>query len=316
MTEMSCGWTKLELKQAQKDLTKFKLEVKGGSPKASVDIEAKEVKEVSNKSLLGGLLGSNTNTSILHVSTKAWKLLENDTILHMQMLPSLCLIHKRLIHFVSGFRNYAGQKLLKESSLGEFKQPGGNVAIACFPAIIDNPDILEVLVQEWNEYGMKDWSQLDKRKIELSMRKSEEYLQKLYPVLFSDDFDLGANTTVSVCDDKTKLFLRRDLIMSALRYDSKKKTGKAPKKSIEEMTTFKPFNVREIQFEVWDTSHATNDQIMQKYDAMGMLDKTRSTMQQNQTNIAKFINNQEPIRTGLNYQPPAPASHAQAYNQH
>ena len=79
------------------------------------------MKAVSSKGLLGGLLGSSSNTSLLHISTKQWKGLEEDTKLHMQMLPSICLVHKRLIHFVSGFRNYAGQKLLKESSLGEFK---------------------------------------------------------------------------------------------------------------------------------------------------------------------------------------------------
>ena len=64
----------------------------------------------------------------------------------------------------------------------------------------------------------------DKRKIDLCMNNSERFLQKLYPVLFSDDFDLGSNTTLSACDDKNKLFLRRDLILSALRYDAKNKT--------------------------------------------------------------------------------------------
>lgn len=61
----------------------------------------------------------------------------------MQFLPSTCLIQKKLLLFVSGYRNYAGQTLLKDSALGNFKQPGGNIVLSCFPKIIDNIDILE-----------------------------------------------------------------------------------------------------------------------------------------------------------------------------
>jgi hypothetical protein len=62
-----------------------------------------------------------------------------------------------MIHFVSGFRNYSAQKLLKEVVSGEFKQPGGNVAIATFPAVYDNPEIMEALVRVWTEDVVKGW---------------------------------------------------------------------------------------------------------------------------------------------------------------
>ena len=69
----------------------------------------------------------------------------------MQYLPSTCLIQKRILLFVSGYRNYAGQILLKESALGNFKQPGGNIVMCCFPKIIDNIDILESFAQYWSD---------------------------------------------------------------------------------------------------------------------------------------------------------------------
>ena len=47
---------------------------------------------------------------------------------------------------MSAYRNYAGQSLLKESTLGNFKQPGGSVVLSSFPKLVDNIDILEVLV--------------------------------------------------------------------------------------------------------------------------------------------------------------------------
>ena len=39
----------------------------------------------------------------------------------MNFMPSTCLIQKKLLVFVSGYRNYAGSTLLKESALGNFK---------------------------------------------------------------------------------------------------------------------------------------------------------------------------------------------------
>ena len=52
--------------------------------------------------------------------------------------------------FVSGYRNYAGDSLTK-SQMGSYKQPGGSVVFSCFPKLIDNIDILEVLVKVWVE---------------------------------------------------------------------------------------------------------------------------------------------------------------------
>ena len=236
-------------------------------------------------------LGAST-TSHLLVSTKQVKNLEEDTKLHMKMLPSTCLVHKRLLHFVSGFRNYAGHILLKESSLGEFKQPAGNVAISCFPKILDCPDILEVFVTCWSEDVVNAWSTQDKRKMGLCMQKAEEYIERVYPVLFSDEFDLTANETASACDDQSKLTKRKELITAALRFDMKKGAAK-PKKTIEEMTTFKPFNVRELQFEVWDlaqASRAIRDQIMQRYEDAGILDKNRSKPGPQSTSLNNKLN--------------------------
>ena len=43
------------------------------------------------------------------------------------------------------------------------------------------------------------------------------------------------------------------MLQSAMRQGSTSKAAKAQRrKPLEEMTTFKPFNVRETQWEVWD----------------------------------------------------------------
>lgn len=37
------------------------------------------------------------------------------------------------------------------------------------------------------------------------------------------------------------------------------------------MTTFKPFTVRELEFEVWDTKAANIDRYMRQYEELGLL---------------------------------------------
>ena len=62
---------------------------------------------------------------------------------------------------------------------------------------------------------------------------------------------------MSACGDEAVYKQRKLLITSALKYNPAKKI--ATLSPIEDLTSFRPFNVREIQFEVWDTSGAVND---------------------------------------------------------
>ena len=80
-------------------------------------------------------------------------------------MPSTCLVQKKLLLFISGYRNYAGQQLLKATTLGNFKKPGGSVAMSCFPKIIDNIDILEQLVIVWQEDIVDKMSAAQKKSI-------------------------------------------------------------------------------------------------------------------------------------------------------
>jgi len=71
---------------------------------------------------------------------------------HLLLLPSTCLVHTKLILFVSAFMNYKARKLLDESlNGGRFKKPSGDVVISHFPQIYDNPDIVEELGTIWVE---------------------------------------------------------------------------------------------------------------------------------------------------------------------
>ena len=54
---------------------------------------------------------------------------------------------------------------------------------------------------------------------------------------------------------------REELLRSALRFGNPSAKVKVDK-PIEAMTSFKPFTVRELDFEVWDSSQAKNDRFL------------------------------------------------------
>lgn len=270
VSETSCGWAELELAKAKKDLSGLELEVHGGSSLADIKISKADLDAAGKRSGLSGFIGmKGASKSYLKVSTRKESSLELHEQQHLKLMPSLCLVHKRLLHFVSGFRSYAGKILLKDAGLGQVRQPAGNVAISTFPHIIDNPDILEIFVTCWEVAykGIKD-----KFNVQNIADEAKEMIWRVYPILFADgenDFHLS-HPTDSAVGNPLKYENRLALINSALKYDSK--TAKSTKlKPIEEQTSFKPFNVREINFEVIDTAQASQEQHMRAFDQGGHL---------------------------------------------
>lgn len=50
-----------------------------------------------------------------------------------------------------GFMNYKAFKIINELEEGRMIKPSGDVVISCFPRIYNNPDIVEEIVEIWNE---------------------------------------------------------------------------------------------------------------------------------------------------------------------
>ena len=288
--ELSSGWAKTDdLNVANRNLSNFKLKIQGGSPTTSILIEESDVN--TKRTGIAGLLKafSSKITTHLTVSFKPHTQLEPETKFHMQFLPSTCLIQKRILLFVSGYRNYAGQSLLKESSLGNFKQPGGNACLASFPKIIDNIDILETVAAVWSEDVMAALSAPQKKSIEHPMMKAKEIIYKIYPVLFAEEFSLNeSNYMISACFDQNRYQMRVELLLAALRFGGPPKGGKpAPKKPIEELSTFKPFNVRETMWEVWDVKEGKYEQYLNLHQQRGMFaDSAVINQKQNSSDAA------------------------------
>jgi hypothetical protein len=86
------------------------------------------------------------------------------------------------------------------------------------------------------------------------MKKMEDIVTRLYPVIFSDGFAYReSNACESACGNPTLLELRKNLVTTALRFNSanaKTKVTTPP----ETLTKFRPFNIKEIEFDIWDVA--------------------------------------------------------------
>ena len=122
----------------------------------------------------------------------------------------------------------------------------------------------------------------------------KEITHKIYPVLFADAFDIQqSNYMESACYDQNWMQRRSEMLNSALRFGQPAKGGRpAPKAAIEDMTTFRPFNVRETQWEVWDVKQNQYEQYLNLHQQRGMFEMGK------QPSLLKI---------GSNNQVPAPA---------
>lgn len=125
-----------------------------------------------------------------------------ETKFHLDLLPSTCFVYKRLLYFVSGFRNYAAEKLLKEST-GTFKHPEGDIILSSFPKVFDCIDIIELLIVIWQEDALAAANSKQKLNVEFIMLKAKEFILKLYPILYAEEFKYKeSNPTHSASGDQ------------------------------------------------------------------------------------------------------------------
>jgi hypothetical protein len=97
-------------------------------------------------------------------------------------------VHQSLLYFVTGFMNYKADKLLREMTAGQFRKPAGDIVISSFPKIYDNPDIVEELSKCWVELAIPDINKAGPFNCDFIMEKTVLFCQKLYPILFSEEF--------------------------------------------------------------------------------------------------------------------------------
>lgn len=208
----------------------------------------------------------------LSVDVRPLLKLPPETRYHLEMMPSTCLVHKSLLYFMSGFMNYKAGKLLREASSAIFRKPAGDAVIASLPKIYDCPDIVEELTQIWTEDVQP---LIDKRRMEISyiVTKTQEFISRLYPILYADEFKSIEHSaaTRSAAAEPDLLVRRKALINSALRYNQVHTVKSQVRDAPCELTSFKPFSLRELEYDVWDTKRSKQDKYLAQFNSRGLL---------------------------------------------
>ena len=269
---MSCGWCELAFDELSAKKKTHNLTIHGGSPTAEEEIRAADLRtnrsglKALQKTFAGGV------KQRLTVEVKPVTALPPEVRDYLELMPSTCLVHQPLLTFVVGFMNYKGEKLLRESG-GGFRKPAGDAVISCFPKIYDNPDIVEELVAVWVE-DVQPRIAGDHRNYDYIMSRTKDFICRLYPVLYSEEFKgmehSGTTRSANMGDRREGNLLakRQALVQSALRHGQVHSTAKKVEKAPSELTTFKPFSVRELDYDVWDTTRARQDKFLAQLGAM------------------------------------------------
>ena len=71
------------------------------------------------------MFNSNIKSTLI-VSIQPMAKIDDATRTHMEFLPSTCVVPKKLVSFVSGYRNYAAEILIRGGMSGSMKKPRTN----------------------------------------------------------------------------------------------------------------------------------------------------------------------------------------------
>ena len=86
----------------------MKLKIQGGSPFNSAEINKDDIhNNRSGVKYIAKIFTNTKETSFLKVTFRQAEALEQDTRDHLECLPSTCLIQKKILLLMSGYRNYA-----------------------------------------------------------------------------------------------------------------------------------------------------------------------------------------------------------------
>jgi hypothetical protein len=113
--------------------------------------------------------------------------------------------------------------------------------------MLDSVDILEVVAYCYE----RDYKPRPGTRVEISTctSRAEEYAKMLYPVIFSEEFQYDVSQRwMSKVHNKTEYEKRRSLLDAAFK---KVQTGA----HLKTLTSFRPFNIREIEYDIWELGY-------------------------------------------------------------
>lgn len=203
------------------------------------------------------------------------------------MLPSSCLVNRRLLTFVAAFRLYSFRRLTKSQQ--QMIAPQGNFAIAQFRRLFDSPDINLLLADCWGDtYDQVDLTPGAKSanaySWDMLLAKMEDYLIKAYAIAYSQPFHFDHVYPTRSLPTDSDLFQTRETLLkqqlAPLKYkklitqQKKPAAAQADKENTLPPDEYKPFNIAEMEICVSGlnaNAEAKTDELTKMYQQMGLL---------------------------------------------
>ena len=185
--QVTCAWGSIPLEQLDK-AAKHKVALRGGSPLQEIQFDPAELHQEKKGFSFLKKLAATAEEPFLLVTVKPLPGKSSEqTQLLLSVLPSTCLVGKRLLSFVAAFRFYCFLKLNKHQQT--MSAPSGNFVIAQFRKVFDNPDVNALLGDCWEaEVNQKLLQNQQSVNFEALMKKMEEFMTKLYSIIYQSDF--------------------------------------------------------------------------------------------------------------------------------
>ncbi len=191
--DISCGYAPMPLKDFKNDSRPtFKyLNINGGSPDQPLPVDPFDFQEGLGyfKKMRRGTIKSR-----IKVDLRYFKAFSKEGKHYISMLPSTCVINKKLMHFLAGYRCYQAKTLCKETTDSSgFVVASGDHILMTFPFVIDNPDIREKIVVEWHNNvskGIPKSTKSSQKSMNYIVEKSEAYISRIYLIKYADNFNM------------------------------------------------------------------------------------------------------------------------------
>lgn len=162
--DWTAGWTEIPITDLDKDVPRKDYPIQGGTPINGQKIDAFDAKRTGLARVGQFFTGGKTNSK-LRLSWQKHTNLPADVKDHIGFMPSVCFINRKMMHLVSGYRNYAAEKLLPLQIGGSsLRKPTGDLMMSCFNKMLDCVDILEVVASCYErDYKPKQNPKVDAR---------------------------------------------------------------------------------------------------------------------------------------------------------
>lgn len=204
------------------------------------------------------------------------------------MLPSSCIFNRKLLSFLAAFRMYSFRHLNKAQQ--QMIAPQGSFALAQFRKIYDSPDVQLVLAECWDAWEVDNKSPPT---IEQLIVKMEDYLLKVYAIVYSEDFSYDHVYPTRSLPVDSELFIKRELAikqqLNPIKFKKLSVSVATAKKSAAnkendallaqmlQSTEYKPFNIAEMDVEMGGAAmtsalvEAKQDELSKLYQQLGLL---------------------------------------------